>query len=127
MSNEQDLATSPQPVTEPPAKKRMSRIRIFKILSAFPAKYNDILGAYDKAPQMPVIQIPRAAIFTGDRVEVTDIDIPYDDAWQNLRNEPIQIGDGPKVLRRPREAIVVLQSQPEPNDLENNPYLKKAA
>lgn len=137
MSNEQDLVASPQPVTEPSTNKRMSRIRFFKILSSFPAKYDAILGAYDRAPQMPAIQIPRAAIFTGDKVEVTDIDIPDDDAWQNLSNEPILRSDGTRVLTRAGEVVAVFQSRPEDNnkavvsshdaDLANNRYLKKAA
>lgn len=142
MSNEQDLVPSPKPVTEPPQKKGVSRIRFFKILTPRPAVYDAILAAYGEAPQMPAIQIPRAATSIGDRVEITDIDIPGHEEL-DFSNEPIQRGDGLRVLRRPREVVVVSQTHSEHNfppsqiqpttpsqhdaDLETNLYLKKPA
>lgn len=107
--SEKDIS-SPQPATELHAKTPapgMTRIRFFKIWSIDPDKYDALLVAYKRAPEMPVVQIPRTAVGFGEKVEVVDADVPSSEV-ERVQEEPILRGDGIRVLTRSTEAVIVL-------------------
>lgn len=82
--NERDLAASQNsPAANVSGKPvGMTRNRFFKIWSNRPAQYDAILGAYDRAPEMPIEQIAKAAVSIGDHVKEVKVDAHIKEGWE---------------------------------------------
>ena len=143
-NNEIDPAASPKPVSMPAG---MTRIRFFKILTNRPAQFDAILEAYNQARQMPVVQIPRAAVTLGEKVQTTEMEIPSSQITTNRRldvsvdefGNPLKslidstgvviISKLPPSQQTP-ESVASYQAQSLPtssNNLSNNPFMQKMA
>ena len=150
MSNENNIAKTPPPVSEPNKPySGMTRIRFFKIIANQADQYDAILGAYKQAPQMPAIQIPRVAVSIGDKVQTAEMEVPSSQVKTERRLDVLvdEFGNEYKSLKDSTEVVIVSQLPPSQqpaevaasylsqslptssnsNDLTNSPFMQKPA
>ncbi len=129
MSNELGPVRSQSPAPEPPQRSSgISRIKFLRMItSSMPLKYQAILGAYGRAPQMPGEQLisEETRKHTKDIGETKEVDILVPDWWRNNR-EPI-MRNNTLLLVRPegQEAILVVPDSNSPSAVTIEELLSK--